>query len=65
MLDFRQLSHSRKTNLSQPGIQKTLDLFPGLLLTHLAMPHLCACLPGSRSDVPFCKHEKLLIETTT
>lgn len=65
MMDFRQLSPPWKTSLSQPGVQETLGLLPGVLLIHLAMPHLYACLSGFRLDVPSCKREKLLIERTT
>lgn len=61
-----QTAESSQENKSvqarHPG--ELVSFFAGLLLTHLAMPHLCACLAGSRSDVPSCKHEKLLIETT-
>lgn len=67
MIQAREYAGFQTVESSQENksVQETLGLFPGLLLIHLAIPHLYAGLSGFTLDVPSCKCENLLIERTT
>lgn len=69
MIRAREYAGFQTVESSQENksVQETLGLFPGLLLIHLAIPHLYAgfTLSGFTLDVPSCKCENLLIERTT